>query len=151
MPIRYKQTEPGNRLGRALARSHATEFAGYLDAACRAATGKSSPPEDPLNKSRLKAALQGGVRYLCAVPDTPRVLYHEIYVQVVQSVADELYQLFSTGTNSALDSLPGDVLIAARQMSIEVADLVYRADIQSILAKHLRKRRKRQTTSRKRL
>ena len=126
----------GNRLGSALSRSRATELAGYLDAACWAAAGTPQQPEGQLVNIWTASALRSGIQFVYDAPAKSPVSYYMIYVHVVRGVAVQLYKSFSSGAKPLPESLPGDVLVAARRMSFELADLIYRADVQPVLAKH---------------
>ena len=126
----------GNRLGGALSSSRATDSAAYLEAACWALPGTMRQPGNQIVNIWAASALRSGIRFVYDAPAEHPVSYYMIYVHVVRGVATQLYRSFSSVSNMLPEALPGDVLIAARRMSGDIADLIYRADVQSIAAKH---------------
>ena len=124
------------KVGKGLPQSRATEFAIYIQNITLVATGK--PPETPnsLVDPWLASALREGIASVCEGSGGNKPDYHYIYARAVQGVAEPLYDEFSDVDHLGPEALPTDVLIAAKNMAMHVADLIYRANIHSVPRKH---------------
>ena len=129
-------TDIAVKVGKRLPQSRATESAVYIRDITRVATGSSPAPTNALVDPWLASALREGIASVCEGSGDNRPDYYYIYARAVQGVAEPLYDEFSDVHHLGLESLPADVLIAAKNLATDVADLIYRANIDSVLRKH---------------
>ena len=129
--------EISGKLGDALSRTRSIEFADYLQAVSPAKPVKSMRQAGGLLNPWMASALRGGIEFACDTSSTERDGYYAIYFHIVHSVAGQLYEQFADCGGPLPRPLPPDVLVAAKRMCEEVADLFYRCKLPSLVKKHV--------------